>query len=65
MAMSIKLDKSNEIKLRQAQRMLSEILPSVDKLEACGSNCGELRDEIMSQQSKIEALLKHFGNGPE
>lgn len=61
MAPQIKLPKDLQANLDQAERMLQDLLPQIDKAEHCGDNCQAHRENAMKALERIRNYKKHFG----
>lgn len=48
-------------KLREAQRALADAIPVIQKLEACGENCQELKSQVEYWIDKVQAYRNNFG----
>jgi hypothetical protein len=61
MAATITLTPDQAQTLRQAQKMLHDILPDIDGLENCGVDCQQLRAQNQAIRDQITALQTNFG----
>jgi hypothetical protein len=61
----VKLSASALSKLKQAQRNIHDILPELDKAEACGIECQQYRQLVADTQQRIESLLTYYGTGQQ
>lgn len=48
--------------LRQAQRILHDLLPEFDDMEQCGINCQGARAIHQQNAQEIEAMLANYSN---
>lgn len=56
----LKLPEQHKGALGQAQRILHDLLPQLDHLEACGEDCACIRQQVAETQEKIMKLLTFF-----
>lgn len=57
----IRLPKETKANLDQAERMLLDLMPQIDKAEACGDNCQAHRDNAARALERIRNYKQHFG----
>lgn len=65
MATTITLTPDQHATLSQAQKMLHDLLPDIDGLEQCGTDCQQLRQQNQQIRDKITALQTQFGGQPK
>jgi hypothetical protein len=58
--MDIKLSEQDIADLKQAGRILHDLLPHIDNLESCGHDCRMLRQDNERAQATINHLLAKF-----
>jgi len=47
-------------KLLEAERVIHDVLPDLDKLEECGVECQAYREGLRQKQQQIEAIKQNF-----
>lgn len=62
----VTLDQSQVAELQQAQRILHDLLPEIDDLEACGIDCSGarvIRDQLSNETRELVARFSQFEPG--
>jgi hypothetical protein len=48
--------------LKQAERDLHDLLPEIDRAEACGIDCSDIRQGFEFLKQRITQYLSHYGS---
>lgn len=51
-------------KLKEAERIIHDALPQMDKAENCGVECAEIRAAAKELQSRLAAIEREFMSPP-
>lgn len=58
--MAITLSQERYSELLEAERLLHDVLPDLDKLEECGVDCQQARAAYQESMGKITAIKARF-----
>jgi hypothetical protein len=62
---TIRLSPQQTTALNNARRVLAEVAPDIAKLEACGTDCTDLRKQWETYNQQLSKIVEHFGANPQ